>query len=265
MEGKEIVIQLEQMAEELARLSNSAVFINSPRFDQEMILDVKALSLDPSRLLIVLITDFGTVKTEILYLDNNTFGAKRIENYFRARLLNLAKPENLSEEEETAAKKFYNEVIMRFFLGTTHFFEEDLFRTGFSNLLNYTEFSLNNGLSLFENKGALRRILRECLKLNTLKVWIGEDLLPYSAESSDLAIVAIPYKIHNRPVGAVALLGPTRIPYQNLFGLVSHFSDCLSTLLTKNIYKFKIQVKQTEERQHLLESPKLKLLEDKRR
>lgn len=268
-ETKEIVSGMQKIAEELSRQSSLAVFLSSPRFDQDTVLDVKVVQIDSNRLLVVLITDFGSIHTETLFVDApiHSFGAKRIEAYFRSRLFNLEKPDNLEPEEEGAAKKFYNEVMCRYLVSYSHFLEEEVFKTGFSNLLNFQEFrdptALSRSLSLFENKGALRLLLKDVMSRDAMKVWIGEDLAPYTSDALDLALIAIPYKLHNRPCGAIALLGPARLSYPHIYGLIRHAAESLTKLLTKNIYKFKISVRQPGPSTLLLEAPQVKLLENK--
>ncbi|MCB1114744.1 MAG: heat-inducible transcriptional repressor HrcA [Chlamydiia bacterium] len=269
IETKEVVAQMQKLAEELSRLSSCAIFLSAPRFDQDTILDVKVVQIDTGRLLVVLITDFGSIHTETLFVDGtiHSFGAKRIESYFRSRLFNLEKPDNLEPEEEEAAKRFYNEVMVRYLVSYSHFLEEEVFKTGFSNLLNFQEFHdpavLSRSLSLFENQHTLRLLLRDAISHDTLKVWIGEELAPLAHNTEDLAFVAMPYKIHNQVCGVIALLGPTRLSYPHIFGLIRQAADSLSQLLTKNIYKFKISVRQPGPSSLLLEAPEVKLLENK--
>ena len=270
IETKEVVVAMQKIAEELSRLTSTAVLLSSPRFDQDSLLDVKVIPIDTGRLLVILITDFGSIHTEILYADRpiHTFGAKRIEAYFRSRLLGLEKPENLEPDEEKIAQKFYNETMVRYLVSYSHFIEEELFKTGFSKLLNFPEFhdpaTLSHSLSLFENHQGLRLILKDALKHDTLRVWIGDDLIPYASYTDDLALIALPYRINGRPAGALGLLGPSRLPYPHLFGIMQAASDALSHMLTKNIYKFKISVREPGLSTLRLEGPQVKLLENKK-
>lgn len=270
-ETKEVVAAMQKIAEDLSRRSSSAVFLSSPRFDHDTLLDVKVLPIDPERLLVVLITDFGSIHTETIYSERpiHSFGAKRIEAYFRSRLFNLPKPENLEPEEEKISLKFYNEIMVRYLVSYSHFIEEELFKTGFSKLLNFPEFydssTLSQSLSLFENHHTLRLILKDTLTHRTLKWWIGEDLLAFSPNVQNLALLAIPYQINSRPAGAIGLIGPSRLPYPRLFGLLRSFSDSLSHMLTKNIYKFKIAVRDPSPFSFMLEGPQVKLLENKKK
>ncbi len=237
-ETREVASYLQYAAEELSKLTNCAVFLSAPRFDQDFILDVRFVGIDSHRCLCVLITDFGLVQTEILYSDLklSTFTLKRLEGFFRWRLTGVDKPK-LSPHEEVLATRFYGEVMLRHLVGNTHFSSEDLYKTGFSQLLAYADFNdataLASGLGFFENKEALRGLLSECANTESLSVWIGGALQACSA-------IAIPYKIHNTIVGAIAILGPNRIPYRKLFGILETASEAITEALTKSMYKFKI-------------------------
>ena len=254
IETRAINTLLQQAAEQLALLTHTAVFLSAPRFDQDFIVSMKLVAIDVTRCLCVMMTDFGEIKTEILHVDNKlgTLSAKRIEAYFNWRLNGQQKPDNLSTEEEELAKKLYNELLVRYIVGYSQFNEEEIYRTGFSGLLNHPEFQdptvLADSLALFENTHGIRLLLKECSKHNTLKLWIGDDLLTYASQPNpDCSIIAIPYHVNNQPVGAVGLLGPQRLPYRTLFALLQNFSQRISEAMTRNLYKFKITLKPPKE------------------
>ncbi len=276
-DSREIALFLQEAAESLSQITQCAVFLSAPRFDHDFIVDVKLVPLDGFRCLSILITDFGVVQTEILHLPSklSTFAIKRIEGYFHWRLTGLGKPENLEEEEEVIGQTFYNELMLRYIVGYSNFIDEDIYRTGFSRLLTYTDFQdaslLASGLALFENIHGMRLLLKECKTLDRLKFWIGDDLAAYSTPNPNCAVVAIPYYINHKPVGAVGLLGPIRLPYQTIYSTLRLFSEIVSETLTRNIYKFKISFRQPErgelylqkEEHRLIGQSRLILLEDK--
>lgn len=276
-ETKEIAAFLQQSAEALSSHSNCAVFLSAPRFDHDFIVDIKLVPVDTFRFLCVIITDFGVIQTELMHTEEklSSFGIKRMETYFQWRLGKNEKPENLSQEEELLAHKFYNELIVRYIVGYSNFTDEEVFRTGFSKLLSYPEFndpvSLASSLSLFENAHSMRLLLRETIKTNQIKFWIGSDLNTYTTTTPYAAVIAIPYRINQQIVGAVGVLCPTRTPYRKLFELIHAFSDCISEALTRNIYKFKINFRQPQEgtpylqkeEHRLIGQSRLMLLEDK--
>ncbi len=249
-ETKEIVNFLHTAANQLSQISNTPIFLSAPRFDQDYVLDIKLVPIDHLRYLAVIITDFGAVQTEILHAHKklNSFSTKRLESYFNFRLTGRNNLENLDADEEEIALKFYNELMVRYIVGYTNYTDKEIIRTGFSKLLTYPDFQdtnlLANSLSLFENVHSMRLILKECSKQNRLRFWLGDDLSPYTKETMDCAVIAAPYYINQQSVGAIGLIGPTRIAYRELFELLTEFSEAISRALTRNIYKHKISFRQ---------------------
>jgi heat-inducible transcriptional repressor len=277
-ESREMASLLQESADVLAEATQCAVFLSAPRFDQDFVVDIKLVALDARRCLCVLITDFGVVKTEVLQTMSklSSFGIKRMESYFNWRLKGLNKPNDLKGEEELLAQSFYNELMVRYIVGYTNFINEEIHRTGFSRLLSHADFQdgnlLASSLALFENAHAMRLLLRECTTLNRLKFWIGEDLLNYTGATASCAVLAIPYYINRTVVGAVGILGPSRIPYRELFSYLHAFSKSVSETLTRNVYKYQVTYRQPkssllqlpQEEHHMIGQSQLMMLEDKR-
>jgi heat-inducible transcriptional repressor len=242
---REVASYLLQSAEKISDITACAAFLSAPRFDQDFILEIKLIHIDERRMLCILITDFGIIRTEVLVTEKklSNFTLKRLETYFNWRLTGMEKP-TLDPEEESLGASLYKEVMLRHIVSYTNFSTEDLFQTGFSKLLTYPDFNdasaLASGLSLFENKQMLRKLLTHTCETGKMNCWIGEDLLPFSLEASACSVIAIPYCIHQSICGAFGILGPNRIPYRELFGQLKQISECISDSLTKSIYKFKI-------------------------
>ncbi len=277
-ETREIAAFLQNAAETLSHMSNSAVFLSAPRFDHDFVIGLKLVPVDPVRCLCIIITDFGVIQTEIMSTEKKltAFAAKRLESYFHWRLTGNDKPENLDIEEEKLAQKYYNELMVRYIVGYSNFTDEEIHRTGFSKLLSYPEFQnpimLAGSLALFENAHSMRLLLKDCLANNHLKFWIEDDLTTFTKETPACTVIAIPYYINQQPAGAVGLLGTMRMPYRELFGVLRSFSENISFALTRNIFKHKISFRQPQtgspylqkEEHRLLGQSRLMLLEDKR-
>lgn len=268
-ETREIASFLQHSAESLSSLSKCAVFLSAPRFDHDFIIGFKIVPIDQNRCLCAIITDFGLVRTEILSIPTKmtTFTAKRIEAYCQWRLTGSEEHEALDPEEEQIAQKIYNELIVRYIVNYSSFLDAELYRTGFSQLLTYPDFKdtsvLATSLSLFENTQQLRLLIKEPCRTNSLKYWIGADLSPFIHRVPDCSIIAIPYYINQSVAGAVGLLGPTRIPYRELFGILHQFSNSISEAITRNLYKFKITFRQPHAGTHSLEKEVYQLVDQK--
>jgi heat-inducible transcriptional repressor len=247
---REIAALIHRATEMLSKLTKCAVFISMPRFDQDFIQDVKLISLDPMRLLSVIITDFGLIRTETIYLEQEVDDEfiQKCEKYF---LWRLNKGESVVFERDLQTKlaqRIYNETMVRHVVGYLNFSQEEILRCGVSRLLAYPEFSdaaaVVNSLSLLEDEEQMRNILRDCCRKTSLTYWIGDELCPYVAPGSENSVIAIPYKINQMIAGAVAIVGPVRLPYRELFGLIRHFSELVSATLTDTLYKHKITFRQ---------------------
>lgn len=277
-ETRELGAYLTSSLEVLSELTGYAAFLSAPRFDHDFIRDFKLIAIDSTRCLCILITDFGLIQTETLYSEkqiSNT-SLKRIEEYFGLRLKGSQEIlHSLTDEELQLGQRFYHEIMVRYLVNYSHFSQEDLYRTGFSKLLLFQEFNdpliLANGLSLFENTEQLSRLLKDRVNQG-LSFLIGDDLSHYAPAATHCAVIAIPYCIGQTTVGTAGILGPTRMPYRQLFGILKVFSNYLSESLTKSLYKFKLDFRKakagaaylSKEESLLISQPPPHLLEDKR-
>ncbi|MBS3905053.1 MAG: heat-inducible transcriptional repressor HrcA [Simkania sp.] len=267
-ESREVASYLQEAAEKISELTHCAVFLSAPRFDQDFILDTRFVGIDQHRCLCALVTDFGLIHTEILYTDKklSSFSFKRIESYFQAKLAKQPKPV-LPPEELKIAERFYQEVMLRRIASHANFSSEDIYRTGFSQLIGYPDFNdasiLASGLALFENTNRLRHLLAECSQTGTLSCWIGDDLAAHSPGANACSVIAIPYKINQTIAGSIAILGPNRIPYRKLFGTLQRAAECISHTLTCSLYKFKITFRLPTPQAIDVKTPYL-LIEDQR-
>lgn len=248
---REIAAYLQKMADELSELTGTAVFLSLPRFDHDFVTGIRLVDLDEKRLICIITTDFGLVHTHQMKLEEklSSFALKRLENFFTWKLKQDNKPD-LSKNEEIIGEKIYSEVMLRHIVGYSNFHSEDVYKTGFSKLLSYPEFSeaaaLGSALSIFESPDYMRHLTSECCRNEALSFWIGDELSPPLPESSNCAVCAIPYKINHSVVGALALLGPMRMPYKQVFALLDEVAKEMSLLLTKSVYKYKITYRQPE-------------------
>ena len=221
---KEVASYLQQAIELLSEVTGCAVFLSTPRFDHDVILNVKLVSIDHNRCMCILITDFGLIHTEIVYVNKplKAFALKRIEEYICAHIRGEEQLSPLDKEEDGLAQKIYNEIMVRYIIGYANFSDEDIYTTGLSRLLAYPDFntpeSLAQGLALFENANNMRALLRDACVAQDLKCWIGNELSSYSPNTLSCSLITMPYSIGGKVAGAVALLGPTRMPYRSLFG-----------------------------------------------
>jgi len=265
-ESKQITTYLSKSCDFLSELTHLPTFILQPQLDQDYIQKVHLIDLEKERILFIVVTDFGQIYTQSLHtprhLNSDDLGL--IQKFFQWKLGKSEKP-MLNSSLLKLAQYFYNEIVVRHILGATNNSQDMIYKTGLSKLMSYPEFidatALANGLSLFDNNEHIQTILFETIKLNRLTCWVGKELCGFSPNIDECMVMAVPYHINQRPVGAIALLGPARINYKKLLSLVNFFAQELSNNLTKNVYKYKITFHQKQN--PFLSQEELILLEDK--
>ena len=269
LENKEVSNYLNKAAEILSEMTGLSVFVTSPRFDQDFIKDVKLFRIDDKKLLCVLITDFGMIRAETIFIPKKIENEKieEIQNYFLWKLGKISNKPALDEPILKLAQHFYNETLMRHIVGYANFFTDEVYKTGLSKLLRFPEFAdpviLAKNLSLFEEKSTMLSLLSECMKINRLTCWIGDELKSSFQEGCDCTIIAIPYRINRMVVGAISILGPMRVDYPKLFAILELFSETISHELTSAIYKYKLSYRTPMSTGNYLAKAPSILLEDK--
>lgn len=267
-EMKEVVSYLHQAAETLSELSGCPVFLLTPRLDMDLIQSIRFIPFDNERLLCAISTDFGLLRTEILHLpvSFSEADARGLEDYFYWRLSKRDKPNFTNETLKKWAQRIYNEIMVRHVAGFSQAVPEEIYRTGLSKLLHFPEFAdpthLANNLALFEDLMQMNAILIHCMKKNSLSTWIGEELHAVQPKISGSAVLAIPYRIGKITVGAFGILGPCRLPYRKLFGLLHRLSEYVSEALSNSVCKFQIPFHPLQEGQNQNSKGRSILLED---
>ena len=84
-------------------------------------------------------------------------------------------------------------------------------------------------LGALEEKERIVRLLDRALEADGIQVWLGAET-PF-AEVGDVSIVATPYGPGDRPVGSIAVIGPTRMNYSKVIPLVDFTAELVSRVL----------------------------------
>ena len=251
-ESLDLVTFLQAAAQTLTQLTNGAAFLASPRFDQDFVEDIKLLQLDTTRLLVVLITHFGTIRTEIL---NPNFQlaagmVKKLEAYFLARIHSQLDQIAIDADLVDRFQDLFNEVITRFLVYYGSFSHDEVYRSGLSNLLHFKELknaqALADCLSLFDEPQRLKKLLRNAMTHKSTVCLIGDDLKDFVGFGSSCTALVAPCFVNYRAVGAIGCMTGICVDYRNLFGLVSRTAEAISNVLSRVSFKHQLNFRASE-------------------
>jgi len=239
LEAQGVVSFLQRSTDECSRALCAAVAISSPRFDHDMVSDLRFVFLDVRRTLCVVMTEFGLVHTEVIASEFELSQAllRKADRFAHSRLFREELEHDfLVDKELDAVKALYQEAIASYFVSYSSVSQEDVWKAGFSRLLQRPEFedseAFSSALGLFEDTGALRGFMRRAMTGSQLQFWMGEELRRYTTKEPNCVLAAHPYFVGERAVGAIIVIVPTRVQYKDLFETLKGAAQQISAMLT---------------------------------
>lgn len=233
---------LVQVSRILAEHSDNLGFVLSPHLSKINLHHLRLIKITEDKVMIILITSFGLVLTEIfqtmsyftqLELDE---ASQYLNQNFRGKNLTFVR-DYLLRELPRFKLRYENILNKLMSLLKTSMLEEEreshIFFEGTSKLLNKVEHFDFERLKLlfekFEEKAKLAKLLSDFIALDEVKVLIGSEL--NFPDISDCSLVLSHYGYENQVLGSLGIIGPKRIPYQRIIPLVS----CVAKRLSQTI------------------------------
>lgn len=222
----------------MTRLAGLAVF----HVPEDIALDhFRIVALDSRRIMVILVLDQGPVKEEVVWMET-TVDPKELAKItqllngrFAGQSLAHIRESLLVEAEKVKkAKLGVVETALRLVEKALAFNGEAIHMEGASILAEQPEFKdpqmMEQVVRLVEEKRPLAQILGRQWAKPGLSVEIGRDFSPSFLKN--FSFVHVPYYHQGRVAGALGVLGPTRMDYGRVSGLVSHMARQLETALS---------------------------------
>jgi heat-inducible transcriptional repressor len=228
-----------QVGQILADNSDNLAFVISPHISQLAFEQVKFVKLKDNQVMIVLLSTFNLVQTEIFETETQFTqneldrAAQYVNQNFRGK--NLAFVRDYLFRELPRLKLRYEDLVEKLIIilrnySTLEKEDKKIFLQGTARLLNKEEFFDLKKLKLlfqnFEEKANLAKLLSDLISLERVKVIIGSELqLP---EIIDCSLIPSHYGYQNQVLGSLGIIGPKRLPYEKIILLVDSMARHLS-------------------------------------
>jgi len=226
----------------LSHASSYAGIILTPLVDFAVVKRIELISLENQEILVVVVTRTGMILTKKVVLsdmitqDQLYSFSKFLTSEVCGYSLDEIKKNKLQELRNINVVDFARDVaidIVELFLNNLD--KSELHIDGIENLLKIPEMiepeRLNSLLSIIEEKNILRKIFESALNIDGIVTLIGDEI--EKEEVNGCSVVITTYKIGNKRVGAIGVLGPTRMDYEKIIPLVDYTGKIVSKLLTK--------------------------------
>lgn len=231
----------------LSEVSRNVGLVLAPALEEKLLEHVKFVNLPDHRVLVVIVSKPDLVENRVVHLEDE-FTQQELDqaaNFLNAEFhgwsLGTIRLEVFKrmEADKMLCDRLLRNVATLFMWGALS--EEEagvLFVDGTAKILDGPEFEdaqkIKQLVKTLEEKAKLARILGACLQVPEagVRILIGRE--NSEKQMHDCTLVVAPLHYRDRTVGALAVVGPTRMEYDRAIGTVEYVAHLCSRLLSSN-------------------------------
>lgn len=238
MEASDLI---RQTSEVLSVLSRHVSIVSAPKLVGTVLKHIEFIKVSRNRILVIFVSQSGFVQNRIIE-DKDDITQDELDKYtnYLGEILvgiSLEQVRGKIEDEMKKEKIAYDQLLSRALLLTQKVFgkekEPELFMEGQVNLLECPEFSevgrMKTLMQALEEKKQLLHLLDKTMDAAGIQIFIGSEV-PVS-EMQTLSIITSPYRQGEKVVGALGIIGPTRMNYLKLIPIVEYSAQVLTEFL----------------------------------
>lgn len=227
----------------ISKLTSYAAITLGPQFESSTIRHIDISSIDPEHALLVVVTDTGLVEHRLLdvpgYISSSDL--EMVSSVLKDNLRGLA----LSKAGKKVFDAIYRELqeVQKAFLNNIFEVIEQVFQSeedsnvyldGALNILKHPEFKdigkIQSLLGLLQEKEIIRELVSDPIPQG-LTVKIGGENNYQGIH--DCSLITATYSMDDQVIGAIGVLGPTRMHYSKAFTIVECITEVLSEAISK--------------------------------
>jgi heat-inducible transcriptional repressor len=226
----------------LSSLSQFVGVVIAPR-KASVFRHIEFLRLSEKRILVIIVAPDGDVQNRVIFTDSDFTQSQLIEasNFLTANYAGLA-IEQVRERLKLEMEQLQGE-IAKLMQAAVQVSSEaldsgdgEVVIAGEKNLLEVSDFSqdmghLRRAFGLFEHKAQLLRLLDVSSQAEGVRIYIGGESQVVPVE--ELSVVSAPYMVDGQVVGKLAVIGPTRMPYERMIQIVDITSKLVGNALSQ--------------------------------
>lgn len=223
----------------LSMMSNYVGIALLPKPENTTFNRIDLIKYKGDNIVAILVTDEGVIRNRILKVDSKLtqHDLNRISDYLNSEYSGLKLDEirgiliNRMKQEKVLWDRLISKAI-KICEEAISFTGDNLFISGLHDVINLPDFSdiskIKEMARAIKDKHLILKLLDELSKSEGVQVLIGSE--NQFEELKNMSIVASPYKERNRPMGVIALIGPTRMNYSKAIYMVDSIAKCISKI-----------------------------------
>lgn len=234
----EINTLIRRASDIISMVTGYAAIALSPSLTKAVLKSVQVLPIDDRKILLIAVTSGGIVKNHIVRIDveTNQEMLTVLSNYLQEKLNgliieNINFPHILDIRTETGAPaELIANVIDGLVQCMNDIEDSELIMNGITNLLNHPEFSdllkIKEVFELFNDQSVIKALMNTAMRKQVLNVQIGKE--NEHEVMRDCSIVTAVYSLGDTELGALGILGPTRMSYSRVLSAMSYIRKIIN-------------------------------------
>ncbi len=228
----------------LSDVTQFAGIVFLPKVSVAKFRQIEFVSLPRARVLVILVTEDGQVQNRVISNDRNYSSSELTEaaNFFNStyRGMSLSEVKDHLLKEMKSDSDQINQLMQTAITIAKSMFsqemrdEEDVVVSGEENLLNVPDLAavekIRKIFETFKTRHSLLSLLDQSIRARGVSIFIGSES---GYEGLDeCSVIAAPYEVEGQSLGAIGVIGPTRMPYDRVIPIVDVTAKMLGNALT---------------------------------
>jgi len=230
---------ISSVANTLSDLTKFAGVVMLPKAKKVKFKHIEFLNLSEKKVLLIIVTDDGSVQNRVLYTNKNYSKSMLIEasNYFNDHFGGCSvvdAKEKLVKEIKSLKQEMINLMSYAIDTSSEESDKDNLFISGQTRLLETSELSqsvtsIKKIIEVFEQRSALLNLLEQSHDADGIKIFIGEESGYHALD--ECSVVTAPYHADGELIGMIGVIGPTRMAYERVIPIVDITAKILGNSL----------------------------------
>lgn len=232
---------IKQTSEVLSVLSHQMSIISAPKIIGTVLKHIEFIKISTNRILVIFVSQSGFVQNRIVE-DKEDISQSELDkytNYLGDILVGISleevreKLDQEMQKEKIAYDQLLSKALQLSKKALAEELEPELYVGGKINLLESPEFSevgrMRTLLQALEEKNLLLNLLDKTMDAEGVQIFIGSEV--QLSDMQTLSIITSPYRQGKNVVGALGIIGPTRMDYLNLIPIVEYSAQLVTEFL----------------------------------
>lgn len=240
-DAKELVNEASKLLSEATQFCGVVIM---PDSSIAKLRQIEFVRLSQRRVLVILITEDGQVQNRVIYVDRKYSSSELVSaaNYFnetfRGKLLSSVRELLLVEMKRDSQQ--INELLQTAVKIAGNLFVDDhaddeMVVSGRSNLFDVPDLAaiekIKKIFEIFKTRHSLLTLLNKSVKARGVSIFIGAESGYENLD--DCSVITAPYQIGGHNIGAIGVIGPTRMPYEHVIPVVDVTARMLGNALSQ--------------------------------